>query len=208
MMASKGYYYNKKETTSNSSNNNNSNRNGQTATTTTPATAVSNNSSNNSSRLISLKTIKVDVDKALTARTVGYDFLNPSEDFIGVIECISDIRHIAKRGEMKQDLDVVDIKVIEAVETREREESLDMNRKVTVTEQVHYENQYFSLVLTKAVLLSKFKALQEQYKTLVGKKVVIVGLGKAEGKQYLDYYVDTYENAVKEGVIVVEAREK
>ena len=194
MMASKGYYYNKKETASNY----NSNRNGQTATTT-PATAVSNNSS----RLISLKTIKVDVDKALTARTIGYDFLNPSEDFIGVIECISDIRHIAKRGEMKQDLDVVDIKVIEAVETREREESLDAKRKVTVTEQVHYENQYFSLVLTKAVLLSKFKALQEQYKTLVGKKVVIIGLGKAEGKNYIDYYVDTYENAVKEGVIVV-----
>jgi hypothetical protein len=202
MMASKGYYYNKKETaSSNSNNNNNSNRNVQTATTTT-ATAVSNNNSN---RLISLKTIKVDVDKALTARTVGYDFLNPSEDFIGIVECISDIRHIAKRGEMKQDLDVVDIKVIEAVETREREESLDANRKVTVTEQVHYENQYFSLVLTKAVLLSKFKALQEQYKTLVGKKVVIIGLGKAEGKNYIDYYVDTYENAVKEGIIVVEA---
>jgi hypothetical protein len=198
MMASKGYYYNKKETASS-----NSNRNGQTATTTTPATAVSNNNS----RLISLKTIKVDVDKALTARAVGYDFLNPAEDFIGVIECISDIRHIAKRGEMKQDLDVVDIKVIEGIETREREESLDANRKVTVTEQVHYENQYFSLVLTKAVLLSKFKALQEQYKTLVGKKVVIIGLGKAEGKNYIDYYVDTYENAVKEG-IVVEAREK
>jgi hypothetical protein len=200
MMVSKGYYYNKKETTSNSNNNNNSNRNGQTATTT-PATAVSNNSS----RLISLKTIKVDVDKALTARTVGYDFLNPSEDFIGIVECISDIRHIAKRGEMKQDLDVVDIKVIEAVETREREESLDANRIITVTEQVHYENQYFSLVLTKAVLLSKFKALQEQYKTLVGKKVVIIGLGKAEGKNYIDYYVDTYENAVKEGIVVVEA---
>jgi hypothetical protein len=195
MMASKGYYYNKKETASNS-NNNNSNRNGQTSTT--PATAVRNNSS----RLISLKTIKVDVDKASTARTVGYDFLNPSEDFVGIVECISDIRHIAKRGEMKQDLDVIDVKIIEAVETREREESLDANRKVTVTEQVHYENQYFSLVLTKAVLLSKFKALQEQYKTLVGKKVVIVGLGKAEGKNYIDYYVDTYENAVRDGVIV------
>jgi hypothetical protein len=198
MMASKGYYYNKKETASSNSNNNNnnSNRNVHTATTT----AITSNSSN---RLISLKTIKVDVDKALTARTVGYDFLNPSEDFIGIVECISDIRHIAKRGEMKQDLDVVDIKVIEAVETREREESLDMNRKVTVTEQVHYENQYFSLVLTKAVLLSKFKALQEQYKTLVGKKVVIIGLGKAEGKNYIDYYVDTYDNAVKEGIVVV-----
>jgi hypothetical protein len=206
MMASKGYYYNKKETASNS------NRNGQTATTATASNNNNNsssNSSNNNSRLISLKTIKVDVDKALTARTVGYDFLNPSEDFIGIVECISDIRHIAKRGEMKQDLDVIDVKIIEAVETREREESLDMNRKVTVTEQVHYENQHFSLVLTKAVLLSKFKALQEQYKTLVGKKVVIIGLGKAEGKNYIDYYVDTYENAVKEGVIVVEeAREK
>jgi hypothetical protein len=36
---------------------------------------------------------------------------------------------------------------------------------------------------------------------------VIVGLGKAEGKNYIDYYVDTYENAVKEGIIVVEVRE-
>jgi hypothetical protein len=44
--------------------------------------------------------------------------------------------------------------------------------------------------------------LQEQYKTLVGKKVVIIGLGKAEGKNYIDYYVDTYENAVRDGVIV------
>jgi hypothetical protein len=202
MMASKGYYYNKKETASNS-NNNNSNRNVHTATTAIASNSNNNsNSSSNSSRLISLKTIKIDLDKALTARAVGYDFLNPSEDFIGIVECISDIRHIAKRGEMKQDLDVVDIKVIEAVETREREESLDANRTITVTEQVHYENQYFSLVLTKAVLLSKFKALQEQYKTLVGKKVVIVGLGKAEGKNYIDYYVDTYENAVRDGVIV------
>jgi hypothetical protein len=205
MMASKGYYYNKKETASNS------NRNGQTATTATASNNNNNsssNSSNNNNRLISLKTIKVDVDKASTARTVGYDFLNPAEDFTGVIECISDIRRITKRGEMKQDLDVIDVKIIEAVETREREESLDANRKVTVTEQMNYENQYFSLVLTKAVLLSKFKALQEQYKTLVGKKVVIVGLGKAEGKNYIDYYVDTYENAVKEGIVVVEAREK
>jgi hypothetical protein len=165
------------------------------ATTTATNTTSSNNSN------VVLKTVKVNLEKASTARAVGYDFLNPSEDFVGIVECISDIRHIAKRGEMKQDLDVVDVLIIDAIETREKEEEIDMNRTVTVAEQVHYENQHYSLVLTKAVLLSKFKSLQEQYKTLVGKKVVIVGLGKAEGKNYIDYYVDTYENAVKDGVI-------
>jgi hypothetical protein len=171
----------------------------------TPTSGSSNSSSNNigsNSKIVSLKTVKINLDKASTqARTVGYDFLNPAEDFYGIVECISDVRHIPKRGEMKQDLDVVDVKIIDAVETREREEEIDTNRTVTVAEQVHYENQHFSLVLTKAVLLSKFKALQEQYGSLVGKKVVIIGLGQAEGKQYLDYYVDTYENAVKQGVI-------
>jgi hypothetical protein len=169
---------------------------GKTASTASTATNTTSSSNNN----VVLKTIKVDLDKASTARTVGYDFLNPSEDFVGIVECISDVRHIAKKGEMKQDIDVVDVIVIEAVETREREEVIN-GKKATVEEQVHYENQHYSLVLTKAVLLSKFKALQEQYKTLANLKVVIVGLGKAEGKQYLDYYVDVYENAVKEGVI-------
>ena len=150
--------------------------------------------------IIALKSIKVDRAKASTARS-SYDFLNPREDFTGIVECISDIRHIPKRGEMKQDLDVVDVKVIEAIETREKEEVI--NGKTYITdEQVRYENQHYSLVLTKAVLLSKFKALQEEHKTLQGLKVVIVGLGKAEDKQYMDYYVDTYENAVNDGIII------
>ena len=150
--------------------------------------------------IIALKSVRIDRARASTAKS-SYDFLNPREDFVGIVECLSDIRHIPKRGEMKQDLDVVDVKVIEAVETREKEEVI--NGKTYITdEQVRYENQYYSLVLTKAVLLSKFKALQEEYKTLQGLKVVIVGLGKAEDKQYIDYYVDTYENAVKDGVIV------
>ena len=155
---------------------------------------------NNNSSIVTLKSVRIDRSKASIAKN-NYDFLNPREDFVGIVECISDIRHIPKRGEMKQDLDVVDVKIIEAVETREKEEVI--NGKTYITdEQVRYENQYYSLVLTKAVLLSKFKALQEEHKTLQGLKVVIVGLGKAEDKQYMDYYVDTYENAVKDGIVV------
>jgi hypothetical protein len=185
---------------------------GKTATPPPPPMSGSSNSSggsnsstsgSNGDKIVSLKTVKINLDRAsATARTIGYDFLNPAEDFYGVVECLSDVRHIPKRGEMKQDLDVVDVKIIDAVETREREEEIDANRTVTVAEQIHYENQHYSLVLTKAVLLSKFKALQEQYGSLVGKKVVIVGLGQAEGKNYLDYYVELYENAVKQGVAI------
>ena len=150
--------------------------------------------------IITLKSVKIDRARASTARS-SYDFLNPREDFIGIVECISDIRHIPKRGEMKQDLDVVDVKIIEGIETREKEEVINGKTYIT-TDEVRYENQHYSLVLTKAVLLSKFKALQEANKTLQGLKVVIVGLGKVEDKQYIDYYVDTYENAVKDGIVV------
>ena len=150
--------------------------------------------------IVVLKSIRIDKARASTAKS-SYDFLNPREDFVGIVECLSDIRHIPKRGEMKQDLDVVDVKVIEAIETREKEEVIN-GKTYTTDEQVRYENQHYSLVLAKAVLLSKFKALQEEYKTLQGLKVVIVGLGKAEDKQYIDYYVDTYENAVKDGIVV------
>ena len=153
-----------------------------------------------SDSIVVLKSIRIDRARASTARS-SYDFLNPREDFIGIVECISDIRHIPKRGEMKQDLDVVDVKIIEGIETREKEEVINGKTYIT-TDEVRYENQYFSLVLTKAVLLSKFKALQEANKTLQGLKVVIVGLGKVEDKQYIDYYVDTYENAVKDGIVV------
>ncbi len=161
-------------------------------------------SSNSSNSVVALKSIRIDRVKASTAKN-NYDFLNPREDFIGVVECLSDIRHIPKKGEMKQDLDVVDVKVIEGVETREKEEVI--NGKTYITEdQVRYENQHYSLVLAKTVLLSKFKALQEEHRTLQGLKVVIVGLGKAEDKNYMDYYVDTYENAVNDGIVVAEVQ--
>jgi uncharacterized protein (DUF849 family) len=97
-------------------------------TASAASTATNTTSSNNNSNVV-LKTIKVNLEKASTARTVGYDFLNPSEDFVGIVECISDIRHIAKKGEMKQDIDVVDVIVIEAVETREREEIINGRRQ-------------------------------------------------------------------------------
>jgi hypothetical protein len=60
------------------------------------------NGNNNNSSIIALKSVRIDRAKASTSRN-SYDFLNPREDFIGIVECLSDIRHIPKRGEMKQD---------------------------------------------------------------------------------------------------------
>jgi hypothetical protein len=45
--------------------------------------------------------------------------------------------------------------------------------------------------------------LIDKYKELKGKRLVIVGLGETEGENstYIDFYIDTEENARKEGVI-------
>ena len=149
---------------------------------------------------------KINRDKAMKAVT-SFDFLNPAEDFIGIIECLGNIRHIEKRGEMKQDLDVIDVRIIAGYETREVEEKTSTSDGTIVrqikTIKKEYHNEPYSLILSKAVLLSKFKKLQEQFKDLKGKIIVIIGLGKAEDKNYYDYYVETEEKAKDDGILEV-----
>ncbi|MEM4323960.1 MAG: hypothetical protein QXO37_08910 [Candidatus Nitrosocaldaceae archaeon] len=161
----------------------------------------SNNSSNNNNNSITLGPYRINKDKAITRSTV-FDFLNPAEDFIGIVECLGNIRHIEKRGEMKQDLDVIDCRIITGVETREVEEETPNGIWVR-NKTIQYNNENVSLVLSKAVLLSKFKELQKELADLTGKKIIIVGLGKAEDKNYYDYYVATEEKAVQDGVLQI-----
>ncbi|MEM1951683.1 MAG: hypothetical protein QXI43_06580 [Candidatus Nitrosocaldus sp.] len=162
----------------------------------------SNNShNNNNSNIVVLGQYKINKDKAIT-RTITLNFFNPSEDFVGIVECLDNIRHIEKRGEMKQSIDVVDCKIITGVETREVEEETPNGTWVR-NETKQYNNENVSLVLSKAVLLSKFKELQKELADLTGKKIVIVGLGKAEDKNYYDYYVATEEKAVQDGVLQI-----
>ncbi|MEM2857253.1 MAG: hypothetical protein QW416_09150 [Candidatus Nitrosocaldaceae archaeon] len=165
----------------------------------------SNNSSNsshnsNNSNIVVLGQYRINKDKAMT-RTIALNFFNPAEDFVGIVECLGNIRHIEKRGEMKQDLDVIDCRIITGVETREVEEETENGIWIR-NKTMQYNNEYVSLVLSKAVLLSKFKELQKET-DLTGKKIVIVGLGKAEDKNYYDYYVATEEKAMQDGVLQV-----
>lgn len=59
---------------------------------------------------------------------------------------------------MKQDLYIVDVKVINAVETKEEETEMD-GEAVIMHVKKSYTDQAVSFVLSKAVLLSKFKKL-------------------------------------------------
>lgn len=163
---------------------------------------IRSNNGNNSSSTSTTTLGRYRINKERAVRTVAraYDFLNPTEDFIGIIECKGNIRHIEKRGEMKQDLDVIDCKVIVGYQTREVEEETENGLLIRRKEE-KYNEQDVSLVLSKAVLYSKFKKLQEELKNLEGKYIVIVGLGKAEDKNYYDYYVETEEKAKADGII-------
>ncbi len=160
-----------------------------------------NGNGNNGNGKIKLGNFTIDIEKAKEiASGTSLPFLNPSDDFKGIIQPLGEIRHITKKGEMKQDIDVLDCRIIDAVETREEE--YEMNGE-TVTKKVkkEYKNEDYSLVLTKTVLLSRFKKLQEDGLLNVNQQVVIIGLGKKEGKGYLDYYIDTLENAKKQGIV-------
>ncbi len=148
---------------------------------------------------ITLRQYRINKDKAI--KKLALDFLNPAENFAGIVECLGDIRHIEKKGEMRQDLDVIDCRIITALETREEEEENQDGDTITRKVQRKYNNEEYSLVLSKTVLLNKFRELQENHKSLRGKRIVIIGLGRAEDKNYYDYYVATEEEAIREGVI-------
>ena len=144
---------------------------------------------------------KVDFDKINTDNNARFlPFFNVKEDFMGIVECLSDIRFVPKKGNMKSDIHVVDVRIIDGSQTISEEHILDGKKIIEKKTQI-YKNQEVTLVLNKAVLLSKFKRLQDELKSLTGVKVVIVGLGQAKNKNYLDFYVETYERAVQSGVI-------
>lgn len=182
------------------------NRNYNYGSSTNSGSGSNNNSGNNgsSSKVVKLGQYMINREKAIATLTAtkAYDFLNPAEDFIGIVECKGNIRHIEKRGDMKQDIEVIDCKVIVGYQSREIEEETNEGLLIRRREE-KYEDKDYSIVLTKAVLLSKFKKLQDELKDLTGKRIVIIGLGKAEDKNYYDYYVATEEQARKDNVLQI-----
>lgn len=134
-----------------------------------------------------------DVDKAKNAGSSGFPFWNPSNDFEGVVACLSEIRHIEKKGKMKGDADIVDVTVYGKETARFKTESGEKKE-----EPREYKGNNFSMVINqKKVLNSKIP----KFVPLTGKKLVIIGLGTPTGKQYFDYYINTEEKAKQEGVL-------
>ncbi len=102
---------------------------------------------------------------------------------------------------MKQDLYIVDVKVINAVETKEEETEMDGEVVIRHVKK-SYTDQAVSFVLSKAVLLSKFKKLQEEGLLNQRTTLLIAGLGKREGKDYYDFYIAPIEEAKKQGIVM------
>ena len=153
--------------------------------------------------IITLDSFAIDRAKAIAqaTKTKTLPFFNPADDFIGIIECYDNIRHIEKHGNMKQDLNVIDCKIIVGSDTREEEVETKEGKFVKkVTKK--YKDEECSLVLTKSVLLTKFTNLEKEQDGLAGKRFVIVGLGRVPGKNYYDYYVAPEEEAIQEGILI------
>jgi len=123
-------------------------------------------------------------------------FWNPGLDFVGVIQCLGEIRHITKTVNMKSDVDVVDVRIIKGRETVE-ETYEEMGREKTRTYQKQYENEERTLTLSKSVLHTEVPNLAP----LTGKKIFIAGKGKKSGRnfKYDDYIVLEESAARKEG---------
>ena len=125
-------------------------------------------------------------------------FWNPALDFIGMIECLGEIRHLSKTGNMKSDLDVVDVRILQGTETIE-ETYQEMNREKTSISQKDYSNEIRILTLSKSVLHTAIPNLSP----LSGKKIFIAGKGKKSGKnfKYDDYIILEETDARKVGLI-------
>ena len=123
-------------------------------------------------------------------------FWNPGLDFVGVIQCLGEIRHITKTVNMKSDVDVVDVRIIKGRETVE-ETYEEMGREKTRTYQKQYENEERTLTLSKSVLHTEVPNLAP----LTDKKIFIAGKGKKSGRnfKYDDYIVLEESAARKEG---------
>lgn len=125
-------------------------------------------------------------------------FWNPSLDFVGMIECLGEIRCITKTGNMKSDADVVDVRILQGTETIE-ETYEEMCREKTRTSHKDYANEERTLTLAKSVLHSAMPNLAP----LKGKKIFIAGKGKKSGRhfKYDDYIVLEETDARKVGLI-------
>ena len=125
-------------------------------------------------------------------------FWNPGLDFVGVIQCLGEIRHITKTVNMKSDVDVVDVRILQGIETME-ETYEEMGREKTKTSQKEYASEERTLTLAKSVLRTAMPHLAP----LTGKKIFIAGKGKKSGRnfKYDDYIVLEESDARKVGLI-------
>ncbi|MGB6463364.1 MAG: hypothetical protein WBF38_03970 [Nitrosotalea sp.] len=73
-------------------------------------------------------------------------FWNPGLDFVGVILCLGEIRHITKTVNMKSDVDVVDVRILQGKETVE-ETYEEMGREKTKTYEKQYEAEERTMTL-------------------------------------------------------------
>ena len=127
-------------------------------------------------------------------------FWNPGLDFVGVIQCLGEIRHITKTVNMKSDVDVVDVRIIKGRETVE-ETYEEMGREKTRTYQKQYENEERTLTLSKSVLHTEVPNLSP----LKGQKIFIAGRGKKSGRNFkYDDYIVLEEPVAKERGLVRE----
>ncbi|MGI0101909.1 MAG: hypothetical protein ACREA7_04860 [Nitrosotalea sp.] len=121
-------------------------------------------------------------------------FWNPGIDFVGVIQCLGEIRHITKTVNMKSDVDVVDVRILQGKETIE-ETYEEMGREKTKRYEKQYENEERTLSLGKSVLHTEVPNLAP----LAGKKILIAGKGKKSGRNFkYDDYIVLEESAARQ----------
>jgi hypothetical protein len=139
-----------------------------------------------------------DMQKIIQFEPRPAKFWNPTLDFVGMIECLGEIRHLEKTGNMKSDLDIVDVRILQGTETIE-ETYQEMGWEKSRTCQKDYANEVRTLPLTKSVLHTAIPNLAP----LTGKKIFIAGKGKKSGKnfKYDDYIVLEETDARKVGLI-------
>lgn len=130
-----------------------------------------------------------------TGKGNSSSFWNPSGDAEAIVEVLDEPRVIAKTGKMRRDAWVLDVRILYGKDYDSEGEIIELT------------GEKRALILnSKTVIESKVKRLIEQYKTLKGMRLVLIGLGEVEGENgsYIDFYINTEENAKKDGVVVEE----
>ena len=121
-------------------------------------------------------------------------FWNPGLDFVGVIQCLGEIRHITKTVNMKSDVDAVDVRILQGKETIE-ETYEEMGRQKTKRYEKQYEGEERTLSLAKSVLHTAVPNLAP----LAAKRIFIAGKGKKSGRNFkYDDYIVLEESAARQ----------